>query len=236
MTRELDWEGCLNVRDLGGIPLEDGRRRTRPGVLIRSDNVRNLTDAGWTTLAAHGVVRVVDLRWREELAEDPPRDVDVEVVHVSLLGHWDPSVDDGVDQFLPARDVAGYREHMYTRWLRDYRTQFAQALAAIADADGPVVFHCAGGKDRTGLVAALLLRLAGVPIDEIAADYALSERAFLRGDEEPELHFLRATPAEGMARTLAFLERTYGSVAEYLCGGGVTDEQLARLEERLAAP
>ena len=81
----LDWEGCLNVRDLGGLPTEDGRR-TRAARVVRADNVRRLTDAGWRSLAEHGVTRIVDLRWPEELAEDPPRDVEIDVVHVSLLG------------------------------------------------------------------------------------------------------------------------------------------------------
>ena len=81
----LAWEGCLNVRDLGGLPTEDGRR-TRDGSVIRSDNIRRLTDAGWRSLAAHGVERIVDLRFPEELADDPPRDVDLDVVHVSVLG------------------------------------------------------------------------------------------------------------------------------------------------------
>ncbi|HEY6017128.1 MAG TPA: tyrosine-protein phosphatase, partial [Gaiellaceae bacterium] len=85
MTRVLAWDGCVNVRDLGGLPLEDGGE-TAYRVVVRSDSVRTLTDAGWEALAAYGVERVVDLRFEEELAEDPPRELDVEVVHVPLLG------------------------------------------------------------------------------------------------------------------------------------------------------
>jgi hypothetical protein len=62
VTRALDWDGCVNVRDLGGLPLEGGGE-TRLGVLVRADNVRKLTDAGWEALADHGVTRIVDLRW-----------------------------------------------------------------------------------------------------------------------------------------------------------------------------
>ena len=76
----LAWEGCLNVRDLGGLPTEDGRR-TRLGGVVRADNIRKLTDEGWRALAAHGVQRIVDLRWPEELAEDQPREVDLEQAH-----------------------------------------------------------------------------------------------------------------------------------------------------------
>ena len=106
MTRALEWDGCLNVRDLGGVPLEAGGI-TRYGALVRADNIRKLSDAGWRALAGHGVVRIVDLRWPEELDEDPPRDVHVEVVHVSLLGEFDVDYEDDVADYLAAGDPTG---------------------------------------------------------------------------------------------------------------------------------
>jgi protein tyrosine/serine phosphatase len=234
LTRVLDWDGCLNVRDLGGVPLEDGGE-TRFGELVRSDSVRRLTDEGWRSFVEHGIRRVVDLRWREELAEDPPRDLGVEVAHVSLLGAFDPDVDGRMHDYIAADDIVGFRVDGYTRWLDSFRPEFGRALAAIADSDGPTVFHCKSGKDRTGLVAALLLRLAGASIDDVADDYALSEANLLSGDEEKETYFLRATPAEGMARTLAWLEERYGGVEPYLRGCGLDDERLERLRTRLGA-
>ena len=81
----LVWEGCVNVRDLGGLPTEDGRR-IREGVVVRSDNIRRLTDEGWRALEDHGIVRIIDLRWPEELDDDPSRDLDIEVVHIPVLG------------------------------------------------------------------------------------------------------------------------------------------------------
>ena len=153
----------LNVRDLGGLPTEDGRR-TRAGAVVRSDNVRGLTDAGWRALADHGVTRIVDLRWPEELAEDQPRDVDIDVVHVSVLGEsYDRDYVAELDAHLASvDDVAEHYAWSYVDFLERYRERFGRAFAAIADADGTVVVHCMGGKDRTGLVSALLLRLAGV--------------------------------------------------------------------------
>jgi protein-tyrosine phosphatase len=244
MTRALEWEGCLNVRDLGGVALEDGRE-TRFGSLIRSDNVRRLTDRGWRSLADHGVTRIVDLRWREELAEDPPRDVDVEVVHVSLLGELDPDYQDDVFEYMAADDPAGYWAAAYGRILDRHPDNFVRALAAIADAGpGAVVFHCAGGKDRTGLIAALLLRLAGAPVDEIARDYALTAEARGRGadawvDSAPDererarRRFMQNTPAEAMRRVVERLERKPGSVRGYLRAAGLDEERLERLRRRL---
>jgi protein-tyrosine phosphatase len=244
VTRALEWEGCLNVRDLGGVALEDGGE-TRFGSLIRADNVRRLTAAGRRSLAAHGVTRIVDLRWPEELAEDPPGDVEVEVVHVSLLGRLDPHYEDDVFDYLAAGDPAGYWSAAYGRMLDRHAPNFARALAAIADAeDGAVVFHCAGGKDRTGLVAALLLRLAGAPVDEIAHDYALTAAARARGAdawveaapderERARRQFMQNTPPDAMRRVLVRVEDEHGSVAAYLRAAGLDAARLDRLRARL---
>jgi protein tyrosine/serine phosphatase len=246
VTRTLEWDGCLNVRDLGGVPLEHGQ--TRYGALVRADNIRRLSDDGWRALAEHGVVRIVDLRWPEELEEDPPRDVNVDVVHVSLLGELDADYEDDIAAYMAAGDPAGYWTTSYTSFLDEYRENFGRALAAIADApEGVVVVHCAGGKDRTGLIAALLLRLAGAALDDIAADYALSEANLNTGprswiesapDEtvRRQREFMQQTPPAAMARTLEQLEERWGGVRPYLRAAGLSVAQLERLERRLAAP
>jgi protein-tyrosine phosphatase len=248
VTQALDWEGCLNVRDLGGLPTEDGRI-TQPGRIVRADNVRKLTDAGWRSLSEHGVTRIIDLRWPEELADDQPRDVDIEVVHVSVLGEsLDDEYIEELDMHLDAvDDVADHYAWSYVDFLERYRDRFGLALAAVADADGAVVVHCMGGKDRTGLVSALLLRLVHVSRHTIGADYAVSalnleprnvewlasmpnERSRQRAAK------LSQTPAAGMERAIAEIELRYGDVASYLRAAGLSEAQIERLEERLVAP
>jgi protein-tyrosine phosphatase len=244
VSRLLEWEGCLNVRDLGGVALADGGE-TPYGALIRADNIGRLTDEGWRSLASHGVARIVDLRWPEEIGEDPPRDVDIDVVHVSLLGELDPDFTDDVRDYMAVDDPAGYWAVSYTRILRAFAPNFARALAAIADAPhGAVVFHCVGGKDRTGLVAALLLRLAGAPIEEIARDYALTaglrsrapdrwvEAAPDEAERERRL-FMQHTPAEAMQWALEQLEHEHGSVEVYLSRAGLDEARIERLRKRL---
>lgn len=246
-TRTLTWDGCVNVRDLGGIPTEDGGR-TRTGAVIRSDNLGALSADGWRAFADHGVTRVVDLRWPEERAEDPPRDADVEVVHVSVLG---PSLDGerGYLKELDARvdaveDIADHYAWSYVDFLERNRSRFGEAFAAVADADGPVVIHCMGGKDRTGLVAAILLRLAGVSLDEIGADYGLSGPNLAVGldawlDSAPDAaerrrrEKLSTTPALAMARVIEDIEDRYGSIAGYLEAAGLQPGQIDRLRARL---
>jgi len=243
----LVWEGCLNVRDLGGLPTVDGGR-IRDGVVVRSDNVRWLTVDGWHALENHGVDRIVDLRFPIELAEDQPRDVDIEVVHISVLGEdLDPDYVSALDAHLQSvSSVADHYVWSYLDFLERYRDRFGRAIAAVADAEGTVVVHCVGGKDRTGLVSALLLRLAGVGLDTIGADYAasgpnLQPRSVAWIEDAPdELErakrvLLSDTPAEGIVRVLGEIENRYCDVAGYLRAAGLTDDQLDRLRERLVA-
>ena len=173
-SRDLVWEGCLNVRDLGGLPTEDGEE-TRFGSVIRADSVGLLTGEGWQALLGAGVTRIVDLRADWEIDGDPPRDLDVEVIHVPVLDHVDEDTWEEVRLLAEgASSHAAATEQVYLRFLDHCRPSFVEAVAAVATSPGPVVFHCHAGKDRTGLVAAILLRLAGVPVEVIAEDYALS--------------------------------------------------------------
>jgi protein tyrosine/serine phosphatase len=226
--RTLYWDGCFNIRDLGGLPSEDGGM-TRHGAVVRADSIRRLSDAGWEALFDYGVCRIVDLRFESELAADPPRELPVEVVHISVLPgedshHW-PEID-AISDAAPD-DATGTRD-VYLEFLKRFRTRFVEAVEAVADApEGTVLIHCLGGKDRTGLVTALLLRLANVPIPEIAADYALSagrltqwSKAWIEEatNEEERRRRVRisATPAEAMAAVLEELEQCHGDVRSYV--------------------
>jgi protein-tyrosine phosphatase len=248
VSSALEWEGCLNVRDLGGHPTEDGAV-TRERVVVRADALRQLSDAGWAQLVDYGVTRIVDLRFNDEREADPPRELPVEVVHLPLLGHaWDPDYWDYLNHHLDnAEDAASYLKFSYVDFLDRFGPNFADALRAIATAPGTVLVHCMGGKDRTGLVVALLLRLAGVSRDRIDEDYAISEVNLAPEDEEwvrsapDELEQLRRSrliqsPAGVMRHVLTELEEQHGTVPEYLLGAGLTAIELDGLRERLREP
>jgi protein-tyrosine phosphatase len=168
--RHLDWEGCFNVRDLGGLTTPDGRR-VLSGVLVRSDSVDKLTAEGWAALWAYGIRTVVDLRNDDEWAVDTgARPPGLTTVHVPL----DDAGDTELWDWLNSEELNGSPLY-YRPFMARKPERVAAAVTAVARAaPGGVLVHCAAGRDRTGLITMLLLAVAGVRPDEIAADNDLS--------------------------------------------------------------
>ncbi|MGH2921228.1 MAG: tyrosine-protein phosphatase [Gaiellaceae bacterium] len=242
--RDLAWEGLLNVRDLGGHSTEDGGE-TQYGRIVRADSIRRLTDEGWQALIDYGIKTIIDLRTDQELQADPPVEMPLEVQHISMFDE-DPLVFMKVESVAEsAPDAAVATREVYLVFLESFKQNVAAAIRAVAQApEGGVVVHCMGGKDRTGLITAFLLHIAGVDTEQIAADYALSEERlkprhaewFAQAETEAELERLRRiaqTPAAAIVGVFEELERRYGSVGDYLRSGGLGDEDLARVRARL---
>jgi protein-tyrosine phosphatase len=244
-SRDLVWDGLLNVRDLGGHPTEAGGQ-TRFGVYVRADNLERLTEAGWRALVDYGVHTVVDLRLAGERGAEPPPDLPIVALHRPLIpdfGHpdWLEINALSLGAVLPEATRLVYLE-----FLERYRDRFGETISTIgaADGEGTVLFHCMGGKDRTGLVAALLLRTAGVEAASVADDYALSganlqavHDAWIAGAADDDDRALRirisATPAEAMLGVLETLEERYGGVEGYLLAAGVGERELETIRTRL---
>ena len=221
--RFLRWDGCLNVRDLGGLPLAGGGT-TRFGSIVRSDQPVGLTATGWEAAARHGVRTIVDLRCPSEQAARPPEGVGV--VRAPL---WE--LDDGA--FDASMRACATWEAFYRFVVETRAPRLARAIGAVADAQpGCVVVHCQVGKDRTGIVSALILALAGVPDEAIGDDYAASGPA-LRPHFEHE-HDAECAPALILGVLDSVRER-HGSVEGYVAAGGTSPEQVNRLRRRLRA-
>lgn len=243
-SRDLVWDGILNVRDLGGHPTEDGRE-TKFGRIVRADNIRRLSDDGWRALADYGIRTIVDLRTDEELASDPPVDVPVDVAHVPFMDDNEEMFREADEAASKAPDAATATRDVYLIFLEASRPLVGQVFRTIVEApDGGVVVHCMGGKDRTGVTVAFLLRMAGVGLEEIGADYALSEERlrprhelwFAEARDEVELERLKriaATPAAAMVGVIEEIERRYGSVEDFLRAGGAPEDVGDRIRARL---
>jgi protein-tyrosine phosphatase len=245
-TRTLSWEGCHNVRDLGGLETLTGSR-TRHGTVVRADNVRRLTAAGHRAMLDHGVRRVVDLRFENEEPGEPDLPAEVEVMSISLFGRHDPEEERRFDERVrDAEDVSAVFAAGYVRTLASRPDRVADAVAAVADTDDAhaVLVHCFAGKDRTGIVVALLLGAVGVRDEIIAADYAESDvnmNALFGGwvgtapsaaEAELRRRIIRA-PHATITAVLAWLREDAGGPESYLRSAGLSAAQLARLRRRL---
>ena len=225
----------LNARDLGGYPTTDGTV-TRSRSLLRADDLAQLSPQGLEALAEFGVETVLDLRWPEEIAAAPspvPRELPrVRYLSVSLLS----------DTPAAWGALGGHcaKEEWKRTVLDRMRPRLKEALTAIAAAGpGPLLFHCVAGKDRTGVIAALLLALADVVPRAIAADYAASTAnlrdAYLRrypdGDPAAIIEAVRC-PEEGVYNMLDYLDEA-GGTRGYLAGIGLDADEVTRLRARL---
>ena len=236
VDRQLNWDGCFNVRELGGFRGADGRE-TRWGAVVRSDSPERLTVAGWSALQAHGIRTIVDLRDHVERQIEPePPAAEFATVHVPVLDLTDA---DFWEEWRGVYDTPRFYRAVLNRWPE----RFAAAVAAVGGARaGGVVIHCQVGRDRTGLVAALLLSLAGASPDDIASDYELSAdrlrplyAQWLRDavDDSSKKRLSRENVSDraAMLATLASL-----NVEAYLQAGGLDDADLAAVRRRLLNP
>jgi protein-tyrosine phosphatase len=234
-----DISGLVNFRDLGGHHAGDGV--TRSGRVFRSDSLAHAAPDDVVHLVEQrGVRTVVDLRGVAEVdafPNLPMADAGVTIHHVPLI---DPE----------KREQAGFDWEtmslfdLYRFLLESAGSEFVEVLQIIAEpANHPLVFHCAAGKDRAGLIAATVLGLLEVDDEEIVADYAateaaleaLKERAMQRATDTgrpPAARFMTAD-AETMRETLAWLHAEHGGFEPYMLGHGLSDGELALLRASL---
>ena len=224
MPLDLDWDGCRNVRDLGGFATPAGA--TAFGVFVRSDNARELTPAGWRAASEYRIRAILDLRSESERAADPPAHPGFAHRRLSLFDHFDGDPVYRADLLTRVAGLGAAEKHrrLYREALELDAARFAEAVTFLAAAAGGVLFHCAGGKDRTGVLTALLLRLAGVPVEAIEEDYVRSEA---------RLQLAESAPRDVINHMIAETEAQHGSVAAYLLEAGASERSLLDIRARL---
>ncbi|NED94244.1 tyrosine-protein phosphatase [Phytoactinopolyspora alkaliphila] len=236
--RHLPFAGLRNFRDLGGYPAAGGRTVAWKR-LYRSDALCVLDGDDWARFVELGVGTVIDLRFPSEVEQHGrvPQHDSLSYHHVSIQRHGYEQT--GLDASV---DPAEFFAERYTELATDGAAEIVSVLEIIAASPQPVVFHCAAGKDRTGIVAAVLLSLLGVSDDDVAADYALTDliahefvadwRADPRNPPQLWPGYGRA-PEKAMRGFLAAMADTHGSMPEFVRTGGVDDAKLvSALRER----
>jgi protein-tyrosine phosphatase len=233
--RRISLPGLYNLRDVGGYPTATGPIPWR--TLLRSDALHQLDDSGLAVLAGFGLRTIVDLRTHveAEIAPSPLGQLSARHAHVSLLGADLPA--------LPPR-----LEDVYVHIVGKCGVAIADAIRPLcAERAFPALVHCSAGKDRTGVLIAMVLAVLGVPDDVIAADYAVSG-AYLDPTQTAAIGQLKAgtglgdelteellgSPPQLILEVLAFARDQHGTVDGYLLAHGLSVADLARLRAALA--
>lgn len=241
--RLIALEGAHNVRDLGGYRMDNGGL-TRWRSILRGDALHQLSSTDIETLLDHGLTTVIDLRNAHEIAAE----ANPFSAHAGVRYHNTPlfSALSPVDLMTNAATNFDMGDR-YCQAIDSCQPAIADVLKTIAGApDGIVLFHCSAGKDRTGVISALLLANAGVDEATIIEDYALTatisgpliatlrERALGRGAAPALVDIVLASAPGSMRRALDHIRQNYGGVRDYLFGLGLDEAALERLRNRLS--
>ncbi|MCD5001588.1 tyrosine-protein phosphatase [Enterococcus saccharolyticus] len=225
----LPLENTYNTRELGGYQTSNGMTAWK--TFLRSDDLKNLSENDLQFLVDYGVSTVIDLRGEKENQEGPhPKESSFYYYNIPLAS------ENAVNMELPLADFRF--EDFYIQMLLDKQSGIRQIFTILAEAPNAVLFHCAAGKDRTGVVAALILGSVGVSNADIIANYQithtyLSVNPSFAKSLAPMTELLRSD-AEVMAATLAFIEQTFESIPAYLRQIGVTEDELAAIERKFS--
>jgi protein tyrosine/serine phosphatase len=247
---ELD--GPANFRDLGGYRTTAGGV-TRRGRLFRSDSLSYLSERDVAALRDElGVRTVIDLRAGHEVEQfgHGPLATHVRQLHLPIVDRTrEPATTATTEAPVRQGPRLDTLDQIYAFMLREYADRFAVVLRVIADGEShPLVFHCAAGKDRTGLVAALVLSLCGVPDESIVDDFAFTESRMPeiiarhtawaeRSAAEAEVAGQQyGAQAATMHAVLQSLRDEHGSVEDYVLAAGLTTDEIATLRAALVEP
>ncbi len=260
MRRRIDLEGCYNFRDLGGYPTEDGAR-VRWRLLFRSDALHHVTPADVSRIVGEFAIgEIVDLRSTGELRSEGRGLLAEEAARFHHLPLFDSEVTEGTlsdesrsdesrsDESRSDESRQAAESSLADRYflMAEYaREPIARVIGTLADSTAPAVYHCAAGKDRTGVISAVLLSLLGVCDEIIVADYAASQEnlddiidRLLASEGYQEMlealppETLHAEP-ETMVSLLERIRARYGSMHGYARSIGVSDASIERLRGRL---
>ncbi len=238
-TRQISLEGAFNVRELGGLSTSFGRQ-TRTRQFLRADSLHALSPASQARLLEYGLKTVIDLRTKQEMMQEPNPFGNLDNVRYINISLFETILQN------PNGDTMSSLEGLYIAALDHSQAAIREVLKVLATSQSVTLFHCTAGKDRTGLVAALLLANAGVSQGAIVEDYTLTEKlaqpmlerllreAVKKGMNEEFYAKLLTSKASTIQATLWYLEARFGSLEGYLIDGlGLEPDTLDRLRLKI---
>lgn len=221
--RRWPLEGVANFRDLGGYPCRRGV--TKYGVFFRSAHLNAATVKDAQILSKAGISTVVDLRYPDESKAFPDREIPgATIINCSIMGEIT------ADEIAVNNSVRDTRTmiRMYRQILEFGELGLASALRILLNARGAAVFHCAAGKDRTGIIAMFLLGIAGVSREDIIADYEVSHTYIHDFTKD-----ISGSHYSNMEKVLSALDARYGGLVPYLHALGISEEEMTGLRGKI---
>jgi len=219
-------KGIANFRDLGGYSCNGGM--TKWGVFFRSTSLHKAVEEDVAIMERMGISRILDLRYpgeREEKPDVPVKGADW--MGISLLGTIPVEEIDVNDEEEDTKTLI----NMYRQIIASSRAEIKDSVQAMIQAEGPALFHCAAGKDRTGILAMLLLGAVGVSREDIIADYEMSHH-YIRSFTED----ISGSHGSNMQKLFDEIVEEWGSVTGFLQECGISQKELSRLNEKFVLP
>lgn len=237
-AHRIELAGAFNMRDLGGYPIAGGGE-TKKGVFYRADSLHGLSKEDISLLRKLGVTTQVDLRSEYETTNNPSRLSAISGFSYHTVAFLDNIHADGF------RSLPDSLSEFYCSLLDDNGDKYSLVFRILISEKGSCVFNCTAGKDRTGIVAMLLLKLAGVREEAIVADYSVSasnmesllarQRQLLLQEGIRLPDYLFASEPADMRATLQYLRRRYSGAEGYLKSCGLDENEINCLRNRIAA-
>lgn len=238
-SRNITFEGTRNFRDLGGITTGSGI--TRFGVVYRSERLSNLTAADAAAFRALGITTIIDMRSNDERDRAPnrlPNGLPARQIARAFLPRHTHGMIDAINSGrCDAAQAHAMMLRQYEALALDHTADYRQILADLLIPDSvPAVFHCTSGKDRTGMVAAIILLALGASVEAVIEDYTLTQDRiekvdfFNAGADPGAIEIVMAAKPDYLEAALTAMQNRYGSTERYLTEGiGLTAEQRKRL-------
>ena len=227
--RRFNFKQVYNCRELGGYCTPEGF--TKEAVFVRSDNTTHLTEQEIKHLKSYGLSTVIDLRHKPEIADDPDpfeHDPEIDYQNIAVTDYASFTTEDLNEILLSDLYIT----------MSENKVFIQSVFESLAKAKGTVLFHCSAGKDRTGLISALLLKLMGVAQSDIVADYQVSNTYLIDKykdmEENPSHRYVNLydSKPETMFVFLNYLEKNYGNIENYFRDKEVSIETLERIKTK----